>query len=167
MTTSRTFTPAPPERSRLTWADAAIILILVGLLAFGAWLAQTAPAAVRGPEISLAPAALPYYVLLSVGRMAAAYTLSLLFTLIYGYLAAYNPRAERVLIPLLDILYQLPMNIPHESPPGGRGIRPGIARQGRCRRQDGHRSHLPGSQDERSIGLPVCCGGLPRHARSG
>ncbi len=107
--TRRVFTPAPSPRPRFTGADALIFLIVAGLLALGVWLAQAAPAEVRGPAISLEPTALPFYALLSVGRMAAAYTLSLLFTLVYGYLAAYNPRAERWLIPLLDVLQSVPI----------------------------------------------------------
>ena len=35
--------------------------------------------------------------------------LSLAFTLVYGYVAAYNPRAERIMIPLLDILQSIPV----------------------------------------------------------
>jgi NitT/TauT family transport system permease protein len=34
---------------------------------------------------------------------------SLLFTFVYGWIAAYNRRAERVLVPLLDILQSVPV----------------------------------------------------------
>ncbi|GIV99579.1 ABC transporter permease subunit [Roseiflexus sp.] len=107
--TRRVFTPSPPDRPRFTVADGVILLIIVGLLALGIWAAESAPAEVRGPEISLSISALPFYALHSVGRMAAAYVLSLVFTLIYGYVAAYNPRAERVLMPLLDVLQSVPI----------------------------------------------------------
>ena len=60
-------------------------------------------------EISLSPASLPKYALLSVLRIAAAYILSLVFTLIYGYTAAYNRRAEKFMIPLLDTLQSIPV----------------------------------------------------------
>jgi len=59
--------------------------------------------------ISLAPSALPKYAFFSVVRIALAYFLSLAFTLVYGYVAAYNPRAERFMIPLLDILQSIPV----------------------------------------------------------
>src|SRR4029078_9632999 len=62
-----------------------------------------------GPNISLAFTALPWYALLSTGRMAAAYFLSLLFSLAYGYRAARNHPAERVLPPLLDVLQSIPI----------------------------------------------------------
>ena len=41
--------------------------------------------------------------------MTAAYLLFDLFTLVYGRLAAYNRRAERVLMPLLDVLQSVPI----------------------------------------------------------
>ena len=75
----------------------------------GARLAIHAPASVEGPDISLSPAALPVYALFSTGRMLAAYILSFLFTLVYGYAAAYNRRAEQVLMPLLDVLQSVPI----------------------------------------------------------
>lgn len=105
----RTFTPAPPAQSLLTRADVWLLLVLIGLLALAIGAAGSAPETVRGPEISLSLSALPFYALRSVGRMALAYALSLLFTLIYGYIAAYNARAERVLIPLLDVLQSVPI----------------------------------------------------------
>jgi NitT/TauT family transport system permease protein len=60
-------------------------------------------------EISLSPASLPKYVLWSVLRITAAYIISLVFTLIYGYTAAYNRRAEKFMIPLLDTLQSIPV----------------------------------------------------------
>ena len=62
-----------------------------------------------GANIDLSPGALPKYALFSVVRLSAAYVLSLGFTLIYGYVAAYNARAERYLIPLLDTLQSIPV----------------------------------------------------------
>jgi NitT/TauT family transport system permease protein len=93
----------------LTWADGLVLLGVTVLLYIGARLALGAPAVVQGPAISLQPAALPWYTALSVGRMAAAYTVSVVFTLIYGYWAAYNRRAEKFLLPLLDILQSVPI----------------------------------------------------------
>src|SRR5271168_1999011 len=40
--------------------------------------------------IRLEPSALPKYAMFSVLRIAAAYFVSLAFTLVYGYIAAYN-----------------------------------------------------------------------------
>src|SRR5580693_3753142 len=60
-------------------------------------------------EISRSPWHLPIYAAYSLLRIAIAYILSLAFTLVYGYVAAYNPRAERIMIPLLDILQSIPV----------------------------------------------------------
>jgi NitT/TauT family transport system permease protein len=60
-------------------------------------------------EISSSPLALPAYAGYSLLRITIAYFLSLVFTLVYGYVAAYNPRAERFMIPLLDVLQSIPV----------------------------------------------------------
>ncbi len=60
-------------------------------------------------EISLSPAMLPVYAAYSLLRITVAYILSLAFTLVYGYVAAYNVRAERIMVPLLDILQSIPV----------------------------------------------------------
>jgi NitT/TauT family transport system permease protein len=60
-------------------------------------------------EISRSPWHLPIYAAYSLLRIAIAYVLSLAFTLVYGYVAAYNPRAERFMVPLLDILQSIPV----------------------------------------------------------
>jgi NitT/TauT family transport system permease protein len=60
-------------------------------------------------EISRDPSHLPLYAAYSLLRITIAYILSLAFTLVYGYVAAYNPRAERIMIPLLDILQSIPV----------------------------------------------------------
>jgi NitT/TauT family transport system permease protein len=60
-------------------------------------------------EISLSPAALPKYALFSVLRIVAAYLISFVFTLVYGYTAAYNRRAEKFMVPLLDTLQSIPV----------------------------------------------------------
>jgi NitT/TauT family transport system permease protein len=60
-------------------------------------------------EISRSPRMLPLYAFYSLLRITVAYLLSLAFTLVYGYVAAYNARAERIMIPLLDILQSIPV----------------------------------------------------------
>ena len=52
---------------------------------------------------------LPVYAAYSLLRIGIAYFLSLVFALVYGYVAAYNARAERIMIPLLDILQSIPV----------------------------------------------------------
>src|SRR6202795_456190 len=60
-------------------------------------------------EIDLRPGALPLYAMFSVMRIAISYVISLVFSIGYGYLAAYNAKAERVMIPLLDTLQSIPV----------------------------------------------------------
>ncbi|MFZ0481317.1 MAG: ABC transporter permease subunit [Terriglobales bacterium] len=60
-------------------------------------------------EISRSLGALPIYAGYSLLRIALAYFLSLIFALVYGYVAAYRPRAERFMIPLLDVLQSIPV----------------------------------------------------------
>lgn len=82
---------------------------LASLLYVGVRVSFHAPAVISGPKISLSFSALPWYALLSTGRMLLAYLLSLLFTLTYGYLAARNHTAEKILMPLLDVLQSVPI----------------------------------------------------------
>lgn len=97
------------SRPALSPGDALIGLVLVALLYIGVRLAINAPQSVTGPDISLAPTALPWYAFLSTGRMALAYLISLAFTLVYGYTAARNRTARTVMLPLLDILQSVPI----------------------------------------------------------
>src|SRR5262245_9600163 len=103
------YSPALPQTPPFTLGDGLLVLALAALLYVGVRLALYAPPVIAGPEISLAYRALPWYALLSTARMAAAYTLSLLFSLVYGSAAARNRTAGRVLTPLLDILQSVPI----------------------------------------------------------
>ena len=61
-------------------------------------------------EIDVAdPWLLPQYTFFSLVRGLIAYAISLAFTLVYGYWAAKDAIAERVLVPLLDILQSIPV----------------------------------------------------------
>lgn len=105
----RIFRTPAQEGARFNVRDVAILLAVAVALYFGARLALRSPAVVYGPEISLDPAALPYYALFSFSRMLVAYIFSLLFAVVYGYAAARGRNAERWLIPLLDILQSVPI----------------------------------------------------------
>jgi NitT/TauT family transport system permease protein len=91
------------------WGDIVVLIGIAVALYAGLHFARDVSAVIHGPKISLSPKMLPYYTLLSLGRMLAAYGLSLVFTLVYGYLAAYNRHAERVLLPILDVLQSVPI----------------------------------------------------------
>jgi NitT/TauT family transport system permease protein len=85
---------------------AAGIAIFYGVVTVGhSWFGPFTPSV----EISRSLWALPAYAGYSLLRITIAYVLSLAFTLVYGYVAAYNPRAERFMIPLLDVLQSIPV----------------------------------------------------------
>lgn len=83
-----------------------------GYLAGVPLLAVTGAAIALGPQqfgfVSDLPQA-AYYLSFSFVRMIGAYALSLGFALLYGYFAATNRGAERVMIPILDILQSVPI----------------------------------------------------------
>lgn len=60
-------------------------------------------------EIDLSPLMLPYYAGRSLLRMFIAFFFSLLFTFIYGYVAAKVKAAGAIMIPVLDILQSIPV----------------------------------------------------------
>ena len=85
---------------------AAALALFYGVLEVGrTWLGPFTPEV----EISRSLWALPAYAGYSLLRISFAYALSLVFTLVYGYIAAYNPKAERFMIPLLDVLQSIPV----------------------------------------------------------
>ncbi len=65
--------------------------------------------ALHGPHLSVSVSHLPYYAFCSFYRMLAAYVLALIFSLIYGLLAAKSRASERVLIPAIDIAQSVPV----------------------------------------------------------
>jgi len=84
-----------------------VLLALVARVGAGALVSFAPPDIV--PAIDLDPRNLPYYAGRSTLRMFIALFFSTVFTLVYGYIAANSRRAERVMIPLLDILQSVPV----------------------------------------------------------
>lgn len=60
-------------------------------------------------SINLSYTMLPYYAILSTGRMAVAYILSLAFSLAYARIAVMSRNAEGIMIPILDVLQSIPI----------------------------------------------------------
>jgi NitT/TauT family transport system permease protein len=97
----------PPH---FNWIDLLVVVGLAGMLYAVIDLGQEWTAPHRATvEINLSPWALPGYTLISLSRGLLAYCISLIFTLLYGYWAAKDRVAGRVLIPLLDILQSIPV----------------------------------------------------------
>jgi NitT/TauT family transport system permease protein len=105
--------PAIAARRRLpnAWDFVAIACVLGALMGVAPAVRGTfAPLAASGATaVHLDPAFLPYYAARTTLRMLAALVASILFTFIYGTLAAKSRRAEMILIPLLDILQSVPI----------------------------------------------------------
>jgi NitT/TauT family transport system permease protein len=86
---------------------AALLALLFGLLRLAP--ALHAPFLPKTTHVSTDPADLPYYAARSLLRMFIALAISLVFTFVYATAAARLPRAEKVLIPVLDILQSVPV----------------------------------------------------------
>jgi NitT/TauT family transport system permease protein len=92
--------------------DVLAVLLIVGLLAFFAEASRHLLAPLTELQlqpVSLDPANLPEYAARTTLRMLVAMAFSLLFTFTYATLAAKNKYAERLLVPLLDILQSVPI----------------------------------------------------------
>jgi NitT/TauT family transport system permease protein len=92
--------------------DILAVLLILGLLVFlseaSRHLLQPLSELQREP-VSLDPRNLPEYAARTTLRMLLAMVLSLIFTFTYATLAAKSKQAERLLIPLLDILQSVPI----------------------------------------------------------
>ncbi|MDN5844238.1 MAG: hypothetical protein L0H54_12425 [Alcaligenaceae bacterium] len=92
--------------------DLALLPLVIAVFFVLAWAGSHTPAgnyAGANPTLSLDPALLPIYALKTTLRMACALALSFAFTLLVGTWAAKSPRAEKILIPLLDIGQSVPI----------------------------------------------------------
>jgi NitT/TauT family transport system permease protein len=105
-------TPISVRGNFFTRWDVLAILLILGLLVFlgeaSRHLLQPLSELQRQP-VSLDPRNLPEYAARTTLRMLLAMVLSLIFTFTYATLAAKSKRAERLLIPLLDILQSVPI----------------------------------------------------------
>ncbi|TAL56464.1 ABC transporter permease subunit [Pandoraea sp.] len=86
-----------------------LIIGLIALVGIGVHQTWEPLSKLQASAISLDPAELPWYALRTILRMLTAMAVSLIFTLTYGTLAAKNRRAEKVLVPILDILQSVPV----------------------------------------------------------
>jgi NitT/TauT family transport system permease protein len=86
-----------------------LIICLIAMAAVGYHQTMAPISVLKTQAISLSPSMLPEYALRTTLRMLAAMVASLVFTLIYGTLAAKSRRAEKVLVPILDILQSVPV----------------------------------------------------------
>lgn len=88
---------------------AGLFVLLYGIARVGSGFFVAFKPPVMQPKVSLDPSNLPYYAARSTLRMFIGLVASVLFTFAYGYVCAKSRRAERVMIPLLDILQSVPV----------------------------------------------------------
>jgi NitT/TauT family transport system permease protein len=99
-------------RDLATRWDLVAIVVVIGLLTF---LAEASRGLfepltkLSATPLSLDPSNLPFYAARTTLRMFAALALSLLFTFTYATWAAKSARAEKLLVPILDILQSVPI----------------------------------------------------------
>jgi NitT/TauT family transport system permease protein len=101
-----------PSRLRPSLWDAIALPLVIGVIVLIAWASKQMNVPYRPGEalpISLDPSYLPEYGIRTVLRMIAALGASLVFSLAYAAVAAKSKRAEKVLIPILDILQSVPI----------------------------------------------------------
>ena len=100
-----------PNVRQSTWLADVGVLVLVAAGLYGvSRIVQHGEAPLQlQPDIELSLWALPGYTLLSLLRGFLAYGISLVFAILYGYVASHSPRAERVMVPLLDVLQSIPV----------------------------------------------------------
>ena len=107
MVTERQFIRAPRA---FGWVDCAIAGLGAALIYALVTVAHEWNGPLRQvPEIHLEARYLPLYTLFSLSRGMIAYGVSFLFTMVYGYAMARVAGAERVMLPVLDILQSLPV----------------------------------------------------------
>src|SRR5690348_10276161 len=101
-----------PSRLRPNLWDLVALPMVLGTLALLTWggMAMGAHYQIgQALTISLDPWHLPEYALRTVLRMAAALIASLVFSLVYAAIASKSRAAEKILIPILDVLQSVPI----------------------------------------------------------
>jgi NitT/TauT family transport system permease protein len=101
-----------PSRLRPNFWDGVALPLVIGAVVLIAWASQQMSVPYHPGQtltISLDPWHLPEYGIRTVLRMIAALLASLVFSLVYAAAAAKSKRAEKILIPILDILQSVPI----------------------------------------------------------
>jgi len=95
--------------NRWDWALLPLVLGVLVLLAYGGSQMARPYQLGQALPLTLDPAVLPYYLLRTTLRMFLALAASLVFSCVFAAIAAKYRAAERVMVPLLDILQSIPI----------------------------------------------------------
>lgn len=97
---------------RFNWIDSVVVLAILVML----WLIVSLGGDMRAhfdelqaPALSLDVKYIPYYTARTVLRMFIAFAASLIFTFVWGYVAAKSRRARKIMLPIIDILQSVPV----------------------------------------------------------
>lgn len=113
--------PKPPRHRRVAWpslrrrptlVDVAVGLFVLVILYVIVVVGRDTTLSFTPTEVTTvdtSPARLPYYAARSLLRMFIALGASYVFTFVYAYIAAHSRRAEKLMIPALDILQSVPV----------------------------------------------------------
>lgn len=105
------------KNEAITWPipnywDVIAMVVVFALIVVVAWGTKQMVAPFHAGQvmaISLSPTHLPIYALRTVLRLFIALAFSLIFTFVIGTAAAKNKHAERIIIPIIDILQSVPV----------------------------------------------------------
>lgn len=117
MSMSRSLTFTSQGASLQPRRHPAVDAVVLASVAVTFWLILVLSHAIDAPfnrstapsTVSTDPSQLPYFAARSLLRMFAALAASLVFTFVYATIAAKSRRAEKILLPLLDILQSVPV----------------------------------------------------------
>lgn len=107
-----TFLTAYRAKMYPNYWDMLALLFVFALITFLAWTARqmSTPYEIgQAIPVSLDPAHLPFYAARTVVRMLIAMCFSLLFTFTFATWAAKSRRAEKIIIPVIDVLQSVPI----------------------------------------------------------
>jgi NitT/TauT family transport system permease protein len=110
----RPYAPEAPLRSRTHWIADAIVMVAVAvvlwlLIRLGQGIGAPFDRVKAASSVSTDPWNLPYYAARSLLRMFVALAASTIFTFVFATAAARLRRAEKVMLPILDILQSVPV----------------------------------------------------------
>ncbi|AVY95381.1 ABC transporter permease subunit [Microvirgula curvata] len=95
--------------NRWDWVLLPLVLALLVVAAYGAMQMSRPFVVGEALPVSLDPVYLPYYLLRTMLRMFTALAFSLLFSFMFAAIAAKYRKAEKAMIPMLDILQSVPI----------------------------------------------------------
>jgi NitT/TauT family transport system permease protein len=99
----------PTSTRRATGVIVSLLIVAIVLAMFFGYRRTGGIGHLRPERLHVSLSHLPYYAFCSLMRMTAAYVLALIFSLVYGLMAAKGRAWERVMLPAIDIAQSVPV----------------------------------------------------------